>query len=70
MAVANAGGVRYVDAIGQVQRFCKMKSEPVTARKIVKAMYEHFRLRGGETCLTKEEDRQVKTVLRVGEAKK
>ena len=32
-AVVNAGGVRYADTIGQVQRFCKMKSEPMTARK-------------------------------------
>ena len=30
-AVVNAGGVRYAAAIGQDQRFCKMKLEPVTA---------------------------------------
>ena len=42
LAVVNAGGSRYADAIGQVQRFCKMKSEPVTARKLIKAMHENF----------------------------
>ena len=30
-AVVNPRGAKYADAIGQVQRFCGMKSEPVTA---------------------------------------
>ena len=42
-AVVNAGGFRYADAIGQVQRLCEMKSEPVIARKLIKAMHENFR---------------------------
>ena len=31
---------RYADEIRQVQRLCKMKSEPVIARKLIKAMHE------------------------------
>ena len=48
LAVVNAGGFRYADAIGQEHRLCKMKSEPVTARKLIKAKHEKFRLKGGE----------------------
>ena len=43
LAMVNAGGFRYADAIGQEQeRLCAMKSEPVTARKLINAMHENF----------------------------
>ena len=39
LAMVNAGGFRYADAIGQEERLCAMKSEPATARKPIKAMH-------------------------------
>ena len=69
-AVMNAEGLRYADAIGQVQRLCKMKSEPVTARKLIKANHENFRLKDGESCFQDAEARKVETVLSASEAKK
>ena len=65
----NAGWFCCANVVGQVQRLCKVKSGPVTARKLINAMYENFRLRSGESYLTKEEDRRVETVLSMGEAK-
>ena len=48
-----------------------MKSEPVTARKLIKAMHENFRLKGGESCLAKEgEYYKAETVLSTIGAKK
>ena len=70
-AIVNSGGIRYADAIGQVQRFCEMKSKPVTARKLIKAMHENFRLRGGESCLAREEENaRAETILSMAQAKK
>ena len=66
----NAGWFCCANVVGQVQRLCKVKSGPVTARKLINAMYENFRLRSGESYLTKEEEGKVETVLSMGEAKK
>ena len=42
-----------------------MKSEPVTAQKLIKAMHENFRLKGGESY----DDVKLETMLSVSEAK-
>ena len=60
LAVVNAGGFRYADAIGQEHQLCEIKLEPVTARKLIK----------GESFYQDVEARKVETVLSVSEAKK
>ena len=47
-----------------------MKTEPVTARKLIKAMHENFRLKGGESFYGVVVARRVETIPSVSEAKK
>ena len=70
MTVVNARGFRYADAIRQEQQLCAMKSEPVTVRKLIKAIHENFRLKGGENGYENVVARKIETVLSASEAKK